>query len=328
MKFISVLALISVACVLILSSTGHGVSEKLTAMKAGLTSPKSEAKEEETKEAALQTDDVPASLSDEQLRAIDQLKKKAQCELEDHIGLPKPGQGLPRPPGFLQPGSTMHVPAVADTNCCAGGMMALLFAQNHACARRKRPEANLRDHEKGTPPKIFANNGLCQRAMPHSSNENASPDFSGNWKCVKAEGDLDAFLKDLGKNFCKRKACAAFRFGAGSMNRQCEHVGNHLKVTQKVIGIPSLAQEWEIGKEEQEVVGKDEPFLQTAHWDPDDARVLVIESKDLTKSQPRTWSTSHQYFVDEDRFRVDSTSGGGHTASWIFQRQAPSGTQR
>jgi len=309
--------LLSIASVLILSSSGHGVSEKVTAIKAGLAPPKSETKEEETKED-VPANEMPASLSEEQLEAIQELKKVP----------PEPEKHVPALlPGLPQMGSTMFVPSVADTTCCAGGIMAL-FTKNPACARRKTiaKEVRFSDIEKGKASKSFANDGLCTSAMPQSpqssSEEDASPDFSGTWKCVKTEGAVDGFLKDLGKNYCKRKACAAFRFGAGMVVRKCEHVGNHLKVTQRVIGVPSLAQEWDIGKEDQEVPGKDEPFLQTAYWDPEDKNVLVIESKDLKKSTPKMWTASRQYFVDEDRFRIDSTSGGGHTASWIFQRQA------
>eukprot|EP00930_Biecheleria_cincta_P051435 TRINITY_DN36621_c0_g1_i1.p1 TRINITY_DN36621_c0_g1~~TRINITY_DN36621_c0_g1_i1.p1 ORF type:complete len:390 (+),score=72.96 TRINITY_DN36621_c0_g1_i1:72-1241(+) len=312
-KVSCIAALLFITSAFIFSSSGHGVSEKVTAIKSGETPAKSEPKEEEAEDEL--TNEEPPSLSEEHLQAIQELKK----------ALPEPEKTIPALlPGFAQLESKMmFVPAVADTTCCAGGIMAL-FTKNSACARRKAcaKEVRFSDEEKGKTSKSFANDGLCSLATPRSSEQNASPDFSGTWKCVKTEGAMDGFLQDLGKNYCKRKACAAFRFGAGMMIRKCEHVGNHLKVSQSIIGVRSLTQEWDIGKEEQEVAGKDEPFLQTAHWDPDDKNVLVIESKDLKKSKPRMWTTSRQYFVDDDRFRIDSTSGGGHTASWIFQRQA------
>jgi len=144
------------------------------------------------------------------------------------------------------------------------------------------------------------------------------PNFTGTWKCVKAEGAIDELFTAMGMSYMRRKASAAFGHGVGAATREYLHSGDNVKMVQKILD--ENVQEWVIGNEEQEVQGTFQKHLLASYWDPDNALVLVIEGKDLRRAKPTTWTTTRQFFLDEDHMVLE-TSADGHAASWTFERQ-------
>lgn len=146
------------------------------------------------------------------------------------------------------------------------------------------------------------------------------PDFSGTWKCVKSEGELDEFFRDIGVGYAVRCILATFSYGAGKVTRIYEHNGTHMKMTEKG-GPEDNVQEWDVNGEEQIIDDEAAPFLMIPYYDVNDPRVLIIEGKDVEKKNQSTWTTSRQFFVTEDSWVVESKSSYGHVCRWIYERE-------
>jgi len=203
--------------------------------------------------------------------------------------------------------------------CCSDGIKQLLRGPARTSAREI--SGSIADFAVQTSPACQPQQNLPalvtgqkHRCAPSSCIEDGRPDFSGTWKCVKAEGALDELFADIGLGVPERTAIAAYGWGAGSVTRVYKHVGTHIQLTE--CALEETFQEWHIDGSEQ-VMALKEPFLQTAHWDD---HVLVLEGKDVEKNKPQTWTISRQYFLDEDSFIVETTGAGGHRACWTYQR--------
>jgi len=198
--------------------------------------------------------------------------------------------------------------------CCSDGIKKLL----------KRPARTSAREISGSNPDFEAvetspaiDTQQKHRRAPSSCIKDGHPDFSGTWKCVKAEGALDELFADIGLGVSERTAIAAYGWGAGSVTRVYKHAGTHIQLTESAL--EDTFQEWHIDGTEQ-VIALKEPFLQTAHWDEEEDHVLVLEGKDVEKKKPQTWTISRQYFLDEDSFVIETTGSGGHRACWTYQR--------
>eukprot|EP00931_Biecheleriopsis_adriatica_P031346 TRINITY_DN18396_c0_g1_i1.p1 TRINITY_DN18396_c0_g1~~TRINITY_DN18396_c0_g1_i1.p1 ORF type:complete len:415 (+),score=83.33 TRINITY_DN18396_c0_g1_i1:86-1330(+) len=189
------------------------------------------------------------------------------------------------------------------TCCCASGVSSLLRGRQAAAREVEVRSASTKATQ--TPQATAFAGKSCH------------PDFSGTWKCVKAEGALDAFFADLGLSFFERTLCASWNWGAGRVVRIYEQSGNSVKLTEK--SLAEHQEQWEINGEEQLVNGKQQ-MLQTAYWDDEDDQVLVLVSKDVEKAKPDSWTTSRQRLLSKDTFVIESTSTRGNAASWTYVR--------
>jgi len=58
------------------------------------------------------------------------------------------------------------------------------------------------------------------------------PDFSGHWKLVKMEGDMDAFMKNLKYPWWKRKVAATVHYGTNVIVQNIKQTGTTMEVQE------------------------------------------------------------------------------------------------
>mmetsp|Transcript_94360 Transcript_94360/g.177606 ORF Transcript_94360/g.177606 Transcript_94360/m.177606 type:complete len:401 (+) Transcript_94360:60-1262(+) len=155
---------------------------------------------------------------------------------------------------------------------------------------------------------------LPDRSPAEVCMEGGHPNFSGTWTCIEVEGDPESLLQDFGCAYYERSVASAVGFGVGRASRTYSHKGSHLDLKEN--GLYTREQEWDISGEEQQT--KD--ALVKPYWDRALPSVLVIESMDLLKEKPSTWSTTRQYFIDKDTLALDVSSQSGCVARWVWQR--------
>lgn len=219
---------------------------------------------------------------------------------------------VPAPPTKLPVGAS-----TGATCCCGDGVGALLRQSPPSQREEKQKPSNLATST-GAAGSLLEHTASQPKATSNDKNT-CHPDFSGTWQCVKADGDLDAVLADIGLGMMARTAIQVFGYGAGRVIRIYEQEGDHVKLTEKAI--EETVQEWDIDGGEQ-VIATKEPFLQKTYWDATNPKVLVIEGKDVHKETPRAWTTTRQYFLDgmEDEFVLETTSSGSNVAWWTYER--------
>lgn len=153
---------------------------------------------------------------------------------------------------------------------------------------------------------------------PLSSVSDGHPIFSGAWKCVRVEGDLDELLVDYGIGYMMRKLAKSYGYGAGYVRRICEHNGSRISYCE--IGVEGFD-----NKVEFDVPCKDAQLadhLQTTQWDEVQPHVLIVQATDMLKAKPCTWSTSWHYLVDENTLHIKSRSAANHVGLWVYEREA------
>jgi len=255
----------------------------------------------------------------EQIKEALEKEKSVLLDGEDTRVLEEKDAGSPEPcdggvanlPLKLQ-AQLIHAGLSGDA-CCYAGIKALL-QKPQKIRKAVTFKADLEEVEDFDP----EYNEVSKPAPEQCCLQAGHPNFTGIWKCVKAEGSIEELFADMGMSYMRRKASAAFAHGVGAVTREFEHTGDHVKMTQKIFDENIL--EWDINGEEREVQGKFQKYLHTSYWDPNNALVLVTEGKDLHKEKPKSWTKTRQFFLDEDRIMVETSGGDGHVASWTFQR--------
>ncbi|CAL1170105.1 unnamed protein product [Cladocopium goreaui] len=161
--------------------------------------------------------------------------------------------------------------------------------------------------------------GFVPRPPEEYVDENGHVDFTGSWKCASAGGDLHGVFADMGIGFVVRQGMAAFGWGRGAVVRKYEQNGNHVKVTERAFH--EIVQEFDVNGQEQRVNCGDFDVLQTSYWDPQIPHVLHWRASDLEKAEPSKWTSTCQFFLDKDHFRIETTSASNKVAFWIYERE-------
>jgi len=107
---------------------------------------------------------------------------------------------------------------------------------------------------------VLADRGGEEHAMPKKKGGGAKagpPDFSGQWKCTKLDGDMATLMYDLGIGLAKRTMAKGMSYGVGSqtqtielkgdvmhihtlpMDTKSEHQLNGKEYEAEVMGVPS-----------------------------------------------------------------------------------------
>jgi len=210
--------------------------------------------------------------------------------------------------------------------CCSSGLAKLMKPPPRDFPRKDSLEesfALLSNQDSMFPPLKDAPlpNSLVPFTVPDPPQKcvsNGHPNFTGTWKCVSVEGELDELLVDYGLGYLIRKAAKAYGYGAGHVRRICDHKGN--RISYHEMGIQGF----------DNTVAFDVPctdvhidqHLQTTQWDEVQSHVLIVEATDLQKATPSTWSTSWHYLVDENTLHIKTRSRADHVGLWVYEREA------
>lgn len=179
-------------------------------------------------------------------------------------------------------------------------------------------------------PQIVSGSALApQKPAAAAPEQMVHPDFSGTWKTVKAEGEMNEFFKDLGAGFVARSLGAALGWGVGRQKRTYEQIDTHMKLIE--FGLANSEIEFDIIGEEQLIKAvmripslstkiQTASYMMTSYWDKENPQVLRCEGQDEKKKK---WTNnSRQFFINTDSLVIESISKHGHLVRWIYQRDS------
>eukprot|EP00931_Biecheleriopsis_adriatica_P122235 TRINITY_DN97234_c0_g1_i1.p1 TRINITY_DN97234_c0_g1~~TRINITY_DN97234_c0_g1_i1.p1 ORF type:complete len:467 (-),score=48.58 TRINITY_DN97234_c0_g1_i1:56-1456(-) len=152
--------------------------------------------------------------------------------------------------------------------------------------------------------------------LPNSLLRNGKPDFSGRWKVVNHQGDIDRWMADLGFGWMKRKAAKAISYGKGRSTWDIKQNGNRT-VELRATGIsPAESFDFTIDGSSQRIKTLDGFEIWTPTWD---GYTLQTEAR----STARVLSTrNRRYYIDDQTLVMESTSVKSNIrVSWIYKRQ-------
>lgn len=204
--------------------------------------------------------------------------------------------------------------AASSSSCCCG---AGIFSWVRGRRQTQEDKSVQECREAATPKHRII--GFVPRPPEEYVDEDGHVDFTGSWKCASAGGDLHGVFADMGIGFVVRQGMAAFGWGRGAVVRKYEQNGNHVKVTERAFH--EIVQEFDVNGQEQRVNCGDFDVLQTSYWDPQIPHVLHWRASDLEKAEPSKWTSTCQFFLDKDHFRIETTSASNKVAFWIYERE-------
>eukprot|EP00930_Biecheleria_cincta_P005688 TRINITY_DN106617_c0_g1_i1.p1 TRINITY_DN106617_c0_g1~~TRINITY_DN106617_c0_g1_i1.p1 ORF type:complete len:461 (+),score=50.40 TRINITY_DN106617_c0_g1_i1:63-1445(+) len=152
--------------------------------------------------------------------------------------------------------------------------------------------------------------------LPTSLLRNGKPDFSGRWKIVKHQGDIDRWMADLGLGWMKRKAAKAVSYGKGRSTWDIKQDGNRT-VELRATGIaPAESLDFTIDGRSQKIKTLGGSELWTPTWDGYTLQIEVRSTAGTLSSRNR------RYYIDEETLVMESTSLKSNVrVSWIYKRQ-------
>lgn len=152
--------------------------------------------------------------------------------------------------------------------------------------------------------------------LPTSLLQDGKPDFSGRWKVVDHQGDVDRWMADLGLGWMKRKAAKTISYGKGRTTWDIKQNGNRT-VELRATGIaPAERLDFTIDGRSQKMKALDGFELWTPTWD---GYTLQIEGRSIDGVLT---SRNRRYYVDEQTLVMESTSAKSNiTVRWTYKRQ-------
>mmetsp|Transcript_28990 Transcript_28990/g.73571 ORF Transcript_28990/g.73571 Transcript_28990/m.73571 type:complete len:273 (+) Transcript_28990:63-881(+) len=144
------------------------------------------------------------------------------------------------------------------------------------------------------------------------------PDFTGTWIMDAFEGDMDAFLKEIGMSWAMRTLASSMNYGVGKVTNDISHFGDKLKI---VSWSPkgTFTSDFTLDGKEHETVDPIEgrPILATAQWTSAGDRVHIevrrLECGEVLPSSDR--------FMAGDKLCLEQVSRSGLTVRRLFARQ-------
>lgn len=143
-------------------------------------------------------------------------------------------------------------------------------------------------------------------------------DFSGSWMLARVEGDMDAFMREVGYGWLVRSAAAAVGYGVNRSTSTITHTPTHLRMVA-VTPRGSSTLELRLDGTEQEGLEplENQKVLFRPFWEPDGS-ALAFESRRAGSGieLPRT-----RRFLLGDEMCVEQTSAKGLVIRRLYRRQ-------
>lgn len=139
----------------------------------------------------------------------------------------------------------------------------------------------------------------------------ALPDFSGSWLCINVEGDMDAFLQDMGLNEDMRMAARGASYGIGRQVQNIAQSGNCV-VVQNIFKDP-VTMRFVVDEGVQNSVDQEgNPILVDPWWD---GEVLFVASRRLNGD---LIARTRRFYDHASNMVLEFTSPQGTAVKRIF----------
>lgn len=145
----------------------------------------------------------------------------------------------------------------------------------------------------------------------------AKMDLSGSWVLARVEGDMDAWLKDIGVGWAMRAGAKAMKYGAGKMTNVIKMTGESMELTTWTPKGDHTSWLKLDGTESRNTDPMDgRSMLAVARWEGQDAISIVTRREDDGQVMP----TSRRYLRGAEMC-VKQTTPSGLVAERWFVRQ-------
>lgn len=149
------------------------------------------------------------------------------------------------------------------------------------------------------------------------------PDFSGEWVSSNYEGDMDAFLAEMGAGIVARLGARMRRYDVDNTVRIFRQKGNDLDVD--VRGWRKYTQMLTVGGGQQICEEEDGAVLVEPVWEPrgKDSYVLCFEISEQDGTKPRT----ARHWISGNELFIEYTTRTGCCVRWRYRRRVNPGTK-
>jgi len=145
----------------------------------------------------------------------------------------------------------------------------------------------------------------------------AKMDLSGSWVLARVEGDMDAWLKDIGISWAMRAGAKAMKYGAGKMTNVIKMTGESMELTTWTPKGDHTSWLKLDGTESRNTDPMDgRSMLAVARWEGHDAIFIETRREDDGKVMP----TSRR-FLRGDEMCVEQLTPNGLAIQRVFARQ-------
>lgn len=142
--------------------------------------------------------------------------------------------------------------------------------------------------------------GDCKTASHDGSSESVIPDFTGEWISSNWDGDVDAYLCEMGANFFERAGARLRSYDVGKTVIVLRQEGNNVDID--VRGRRKYTQILSVGGGPQVCEDENGAILADPVWQHDDAGcVLALSITNQDGSKPRMmrlWTTEDEMVID------------------------------
>lgn len=171
--------------------------------------------------------------------------------------------------------------------------------------------------------------GMCSHPSSGDPPAPAVPDFSGEWVSSAYEGDVDAFLAEMGAGLMARLGARLRRYDVDNTVRIFKQKGNQLDIdvdtynTADVRGRRRYTQMLTVGGGQQVCEDEEGVVMVEPAWEyrGRDAPVLRLEITEQDGSKPRT----ARHWIDGSELVIEYTTRSGCSVKWRCRRRVGTG---
>lgn len=168
--------------------------------------------------------------------------------------------------------------------------------------------------------------GICSIPVAaDSSRPSEVPDFSGEWVCTACDGDIDAYLAEMGAGLMARLGARVRRYDVGTLVKVFTQNGNDLDID--IRGPRKFTQMLRVGGGQQVCEEEDGAVLVEPIWERrgKEGDVLCLEVSQQDGSKPRTVRHWISQTPSGDELTIEFTTQTACCVKWRYRRRNPKG---
>jgi len=153
--------------------------------------------------------------------------------------------------------------------------------------------------------------------------EAPKPDFSGEWKMVRYEGDFETWMKEAGVGWASRKVASAADYGVNGTVASIQQTAEQINIKSKSIKGTTL-QELKFNDSEQDDtdVVSSKPVKVVVRWEEVDGRMTLVVEAPVAKSKSGSVSVPlTRRFLEGESMIAERTNCSGTTVRLFFSKE-------